>query len=199
MTEHPIPNRDEPRRSADGEIRQPSAIADTADAPAMSPPLRHDAETTDCLRLWLRLLATTNTIERELARRLRQRFQCSLARFDLLAQLDKAEGSLTMGELSARLMVSNGNVTGLVRRLVSEGLVQQEPDPHDRRMLRVRLTPSGRRLFSAMARAHAGWVRALLERMSREERDRLAVLLARLRGAVGTTAPAAGESSHDSR
>ncbi len=54
---------------------------------------------------------------------LRETFDITLPRFDLLAQLDRAPDGMTMGELSDRLMVSNGNVTGLAERLVSEGLV----------------------------------------------------------------------------
>ena len=67
------------------------------------------------LRLWLRLLTCTTLIEGEVRRRLRQEFDVTLPRFDLMAQLDKAPGGMTLGELSRRMMVSNGNVTGLVR------------------------------------------------------------------------------------
>src|ERR1700738_5660109 len=62
------------------------------------------------LRLWLRLLTCTTLIEGEVRRRLRQEFDVTLPRFDLMAQLDKAPGGMTLGELSRRVMVSNGNV-----------------------------------------------------------------------------------------
>ena len=63
----------------------------------------------------------------------------------------RAPGGLTMGQLSRRLMVSNGNVTGLIDRLVGEGLVIREPDPQDRRIQRVALTKSGTAAFAKMA------------------------------------------------
>ncbi len=144
--------------------------------------LDHPPETAARLRLWLRLLATTTRIERELARRLRRRFGCSLARFDLMAQLEREPQGLTMSRLSERLMVTNGNVTGLVRRLVEDGLAVREPDPTDRRLQRVRLTERGRERFYEMARAHAAWVDELLGGLDAEARDGLMGLLERLGG-----------------
>ncbi len=143
----------------------------------------HDARTAELLRLWLRLLGTTMTIERELAQRMRQRFGCSLARFDLMAQLAKSREGLTMGELSRRLMVTNGNVTGLVRRLVEEGLVARRSDPGDRRLQRVRLTEEGLALFGRMAAVHGQWVTELLGDLTAEERRALSALLARVKAA----------------
>ncbi len=143
----------------------------------------HDAEAAELLRLWLRLLGTTMLIERELAQRLRQRFGCSLARFDLMAQLAKSPEGLTMSALSKRLMVTNGNVTGLVRRLVEEGLVARRTDPGDRRLQRVRITSEGLVLFGRMAAAHGRWVAELLGDLSAEERRTLSALLARVKAA----------------
>ncbi len=150
---------------------------------AGSPISPHDVRTAELLRLWLRLLGTTMTIERELAQRMRQRFGCSLARFDLMAQLAKSPEGLTMGELSRRLMVTNGNVTGLVRRLVEEGLVARRSDPGDRRLQRVRLTEEGLALFGRMAVVHGQWVTELLGELSAEERRSLSALLARVKAA----------------
>lgn len=115
---------------------------------------RHEPE----LRLWLRMLTCTTMIEGEVRTRLRDAFDVTLPRFDLMAALDRAPEGLAMGELSRRLMVSNGNVTGVVDRLVAEGLVVREPSPHDRRSAVVRLTAAGRRQFRAMAAAHEGWI-----------------------------------------
>jgi DNA-binding MarR family transcriptional regulator len=112
----------------------------------------------DELRLWLRLLTCTTLIEGEVRRRLRTDFDVTLPRFDLMAQLDKTPDGMTLGELSSRMMVSNGNVTGLVERLVADRLIARKPAPNDRRAQIVRLTPAGRRAFRAMARAHEGWI-----------------------------------------
>lgn len=141
----------------------------------------HDRETAELLRLWLRLLGTVGAIERELAKRLRQRFDCSLARFDLLAQLDRNPDGLTMSGLGQHLMVSNGNVTGLVRRLEREGLVTREAVAGDRRLQRVRATAEGQMLFARMAREHGAWVRELLGHLAPAERNALTHLLHRLR------------------
>ena len=84
------------------------------------------------LRLWLRLLTCSGLVERTVRRRLRQEFAATLPRFDLMAALERAPAGLTMGELSQRLKVSNGNVTGVVERLVREGQVERTALPNRR-------------------------------------------------------------------
>jgi DNA-binding MarR family transcriptional regulator len=144
------------------------------------------------LRLWLRLLATTNLVERELRRRLAARFSSTLPRFDLMAQLAKAPGDgLTLGEISRRMMVTNGNVTGLVDRLVEAGQVERRPTPGDRRAQRIVLTEAGRALFAAMAAEHGRWVAELLSGVSPAERDALMGLLARVKAGAAPVKDAA--------
>lgn len=110
------------------------------------------------LRLWLRLLTLTQLIERDLRTHLREQFDTSLARFDLMAQLERVPEGLRMSELSRRMMVTGGNVTSLTDQLVAEKLVERVPVPGDRRSRRVRLTPAGREHFSAMATLHEDWI-----------------------------------------
>ncbi len=110
------------------------------------------------LRLWLRLLTCTTLIENDVRRRLREEFDLTLPRFDLLAQLDRTPNGMTLGELSQRMMVSNGNITGLVDRLVEQGLIRKKPSPTDRRVQIVSLTAEGRKSFRVMARSNADWV-----------------------------------------
>jgi len=117
-------------------------------------PHDHKAE----LRLWLRLLTCTNLMEAEIRKRLRERFDTTLPRFDLMAQLYRTEDGMLLGELSQRMMVSNGNVTGLVDRLVQEGLIERQVTETDRRAARVRMTARGRSVFSEMAEAHGDWI-----------------------------------------
>jgi len=131
------------------------------------------------LRLWLRLLSCATLIENEVRRRLRDSFDITLPRFDLMAQLDKTQGGMKLGELSQRLMVSNGNITGLVDRLVVQGLIDRQPAPNDRRAQLVRLTAEGRRSFRAMAAAHEAWVAELFDGLTTSERDTLMRLLGR--------------------
>lgn len=121
------------------------------------------------LRVWLRLLTCTNMIDGHVRSRLRRDFGTTLPRFDLMAQLDRAPDGLTMGELSRRLMVSNGNVTGLIDRLVGEGLVLRRRAPGDRRSQIVRLTDEGKRAFDRMTPAHQAWVEELLAGLGRRE------------------------------
>ena len=133
------------------------------------------------LRLWLRLLTCTNLIEAEVRRRLRDEFGITLARFDILAQLERAPGGLAMGQLSRRLMVSNGNVTGLINRLVSEGLVAREPAVHDKRTQIVRLTEAGKQAFSEMVPVHMDWVHGMVGHLDAQDITELLDLLARLK------------------
>ena len=142
------------------------------------------------LKLWLRLLTCTTLIEREVRQRLRERFETTIARFDLLSQLDRAPRGLTMGELSTRLMVTNGNVTGLTDALVSEGLVSRSTEPGDRRSLRIRLTAAGKRFFDSMTPVHEQWVDALMAGMTRAEMAHLLELLGKLKQSLAAAGAA---------
>ncbi len=133
------------------------------------------------LRVWLRLLTCSTLIERQVRQRLREQFDITLPRFDLLAQLDRAPDGLTMGTLSRRLMVSNGNVTGLIDRLVAEGLVERQPAPGDRRAQFVRMTQHGKRAFDQMTPAHAAWIDEMFGGLSRSDKTALYQLLGRLK------------------
>lgn len=143
----------------------------------------HDGHKTE-LRLWLRLLTCTTLIESTVRQRLRTRFDVTLPRFDLMAQLDRHPQGLTMGELSRRMMVSAGNVTGLADRMEREGLVARSPHPGDRRTLLIRLTDAGRAAFAEMARAHEDWIAELLSDLAPADLDRMMDLLARTKASV---------------
>jgi len=145
-----------------------------------------DSDGKSRLRLWLRLLTCSGLVERAVRRRLRQEFAATLPRFDLMAALDRAPDGLTMGELSVRLKVSNGNVTGVVERLVREALVERTALPTDRRSYRVALTAAGRTAFATMAARHADWIDRLLGDLSDGEIEQLMGLLGRLRRTVET-------------
>jgi DNA-binding MarR family transcriptional regulator len=145
-----------------------------------TPPHDHRDE----LRLWLRLLTCATLIEGEVRGRLRTRFDVTLPRFDLMAQLERAPQGLTLGELSQRMMVSNGNITGLVERLVETGHVQRIPHATDRRIAYVRLTADGLAAFAEMAREHAGWIAALFAGVPQGELVTLLDGLGRLKQAV---------------
>jgi DNA-binding MarR family transcriptional regulator len=142
------------------------------------------------LRLWLRLLTCSTLIDRRVRRGLRDRFDITLPRFDLLAQLDRAPDGLSLSELSRRLMVSNGNVTGLVERLVGEGLIESRAQKGDRRAQLVRLSAAGKRAFDAMTPIHEAWIADMLRSLDRRDMAELYRLLGKLKGAVAASAEA---------
>ena len=133
------------------------------------------------LRLWLRMLACTNLIENHIRSKLRTEFDITLPRFDLMAQLERAPQGLKMGELSKRMMVTGGNVTGITDQLVAEKLVVREDSPKDRRAYIVKLTSEGRRSFRKMAESHERWVVDLFSGMDEKPRRELYDLLATLK------------------
>jgi DNA-binding MarR family transcriptional regulator len=134
------------------------------------------------LRLWLRLLSCTSEIEGRIRQSLQSRFDTTLPRFDLMAQLERAPQGLRMSELSQRMMVTGGNVTGITDGLEKEGLVAREVDLSDRRVYRVKLTAEGRRRFRRMAAEHEQWVIKLFGPLSAEKKRLLMELLGELKG-----------------
>ncbi len=151
-----------------------------AETKVMEAPADHRDE----LRLWLRLLTCSTLIETEIRRKLQREFGFTLPRFDLLAQLDKAENGLVLGEVSKRLMVSAGNVTAIVERLQASGHVTRSPAPHDRRVQVIRMTSLGRSAFDAMAERHAAWIGAMFAGVGRRDTAALMALLAKLKASV---------------
>jgi DNA-binding MarR family transcriptional regulator len=138
------------------------------------------------LRLWLRLLTCTTLIEGEIRRRLRKQFGETLPRFDLMAQLERAPRGLKMSELSQRMMVTGGNVTGITDGLEKDGLVVREVDPTDRRVFYVKLSAEGQRQFRRMAAEHEQWVIELFEGMSMKHKNQLVELLGELKQNIRT-------------
>jgi DNA-binding MarR family transcriptional regulator len=157
-----------------------STIPLDAETRVVERPADHETE----LRLWLRLLTCTTLIEGEIRRRLRDTFDVTLPRFDLMAQLDKAPSGMTLGELSQRMMVSNGNVTGLAERLVAQGLLERRASPNDRRVQLVSLTGEGRRAFRVMARTHADWIAEIFADLSGTDMEALMRLLAKAKASA---------------
>jgi DNA-binding MarR family transcriptional regulator len=137
------------------------------------------------VRVWLRLLSCTIAIEKEVQRRFTARGM-TLPRFDVLAALDRNTDGLTMGALSERLLVSNGNVTGLVKKLVADGLVEMRKMPGDRRSSIVRLTPEGQQQFSRLARSHSDWIDQMLGDLNFTQRERLYVALGVLKLSIAS-------------
>jgi DNA-binding MarR family transcriptional regulator len=140
------------------------------------------------LRLWLRLLTCTTLIEGEVRSRLRARFDVTLPRFDLMAQLDKAPEGMTLSDVSKRMMVSNGNVTGLVERLVVSGHLDRRTSVTDRRVQMIRLTKVGRAEFRRMAAEHETWIADMFAELTPKEVRELMRLLAKAKGSAQMSA-----------
>jgi DNA-binding MarR family transcriptional regulator len=139
------------------------------------------------LRLWLRLLSCTVRIENKVRLRLRQDFNTTLPRFDLMAQLERSAGGLRMSELSKRLMVSGGNVTGITDQLEREGLVVRTACPGDRRAFTVKLTETGLKRFREMAARHESWIIELLGGLRKDEKETLITELGKLKSHINRT------------
>ena len=129
------------------------------------------------LRLWLRLLSCTTRVEDKIRQKLRESFDITLPRFDLMAQLERHPDGLSMGELSRRMMVTGGNITTIVDQLEKEKLVLREVGANDRRSFTVKLTQAGKDAFTDMAIAHEAWVADMFEGLSSDQQSQLYTLL----------------------
>ena len=146
----------------------------------------HDGEDSKSrLRLWISLLRSSRRIEIEIKERLRVEFNATLPRFDVMAALFRKADGMMMSELSRSLMVSNGNVTGIVDRLVKDGLVIRSQRDGDRRTWIIRLTKTGTQYFEKMAKAHEGWIDELLAIYSPDEAEKIISALSNLNSNKG--------------
>lgn len=136
------------------------------------------------LRLWLRLLTCSTEIEKKIRGNMTREFGLTLPRFDILSALDRHPDGLTMSEISTLLMVSNGNVTGLVDRLVQEELVEREAMEHDRRVYRITMTKAGKVAFRMMAIRHEEWLDDMFAELAKDDIEHLLELLTKLRLSV---------------
>jgi len=141
----------------------------------------------ESLRTWLRLLSCETVIEQHLRTLLRQNFSVTLPQFDVLSELERAGDPLTMSQLSKELMVSNGNVTGVIDRLEKTGFAKRVRAEHDRRVQFIELTSKGRKEFNKMASRHEKWVADLLSDLSMNEMDQLQNLLIKARQSVSSS------------
>lgn len=144
------------------------------------------------LRVWLQLLGLTTIIEKKIRRRLSKEFETTLPRFDVLATLEHAHGKMTMGELSRHLLVSKGNVTGVVANLVEQGLVKKENSTEDRRTQYLSLTPHGAHEFEKLAKAHQGWIEDLFSGLEEKSMAGLLEKLGQLKTSLTTNAKGEG-------
>jgi len=129
------------------------------------------------LRLWIRLLRASRFIEAVTRERFKTQFEMTLPRFDVMAALYRQPDGMLMSEIARFLIVSNGNVTGIVDRLVAEGFVARSQRNGDRRTSFITLTRRGRTAFEAMAQAHDHWIDELLGGVSARDAEQLSAKL----------------------
>ncbi|HJD44138.1 MAG TPA: MarR family transcriptional regulator [Candidatus Paenalcaligenes intestinipullorum] len=144
---------------------EPTAFPDLESR--ISPDDHHD------LHLWLRMQSCSTLIVNELRTRLRQNFQTTLPRFDLMAQLSQNQAGMKMSDLSRQMMVTNGNITGIVDQLEKEGLIERIRPLNDRRSSLIRLTPTGQQSYQTMAAAHQQWLNELFVALPEQSRQHL--------------------------
>ena len=140
----------------------------------------------EAIRTWLRLLSCETVIEQRLRSQLRNHFSVTLPQFDVLSELERAGTQMTMSELSNNLMVSNGNVTGVIDRLEKNGYVTRTRADHDRRVQFIGLTEKGLREFDAMAHSHEAWLNELFSELSLNDMASLQTLLLKTRDSATT-------------
>src|ERR1700739_944340 len=141
------------------------------------PAARPESDSKARLRLWIRLLRASRLIESVARERLKSQFSATLPRFDVMAALYRKPDRMLMSESSRFLMVANGNVTGIVDRLVSDGLVARAQRNGDRRTSFISLTRKGRAAFAEMAAAHEAWVDELLGGLSARDAEQMSAKL----------------------
>lgn len=173
-------------------IRRNAAALPCRDTAPVDLETRATKDDHQALRLWLRLLCCTMRVENHVRSGLRQEFSTTLPRFDLMAQLERYPAGLRMSDLSKRLMVSGGNVTGITDQLEREGFVVRTLDQGDRRAITVRLTSAGLKRFREMAASHEQWIVELLSGLSQEDKQTMLGTLSKLKSHLsGVTTPAA--------
>ncbi len=138
----------------------------------------------NALRAWLMLLKTCNEMQRFTNSRLQTGFQTSLSRFDVLANLDQAGGTLSIGNLADRLIASSGNISRLLDRMIDDGLIERRTNPQDRRVNDISMTARGRRLFRRMASNHEQWVDSIFSSINNEDIVELLRHLSSVRGNI---------------
>jgi DNA-binding MarR family transcriptional regulator len=149
--------------------------------------------TRESVRTHLRIATCYNLLMREARRRVVNRWNLTLPQFEVLAELARADaGGFTFVELSRLLLVTSGNLTGIVDRLEDQRLVDRRPDGKDRRVIRVALTDKGRRATSHMLPAHAADIEEILSFMPRAALSELSELLGRLRDGLHARAALGG-------
>ena len=134
-------------------------------------------------RAWVQTLRVTQLVERQIVAVL-TRHGLTLPQFDVIATLRFSEG-VTQQELAKRLLVTKGNVTGVLDRLEALDWVERRPDPQDRRANRLHLTAAGRRKIGQVMPEHDAVMLAVMKGVSDADVKTLRKVLGEIERAVG--------------
>jgi DNA-binding MarR family transcriptional regulator len=144
--------------------------------------IRHPA-----LLAWLHLIRITSKVDRRASERLAdEAFDLTVAQFDVLAKLSAQQG-MTQQDLAERLLVTKGNVCGLIDRLSAKGLVKRCDNPGDRRSNCLFLTEAGQQLIEQAIPAHEALIVEQFSALSEEEQQALHGLLRRVDRSLGSS------------
>ncbi len=146
--------------------------------------LKHIPREKEGLRLWLRIVSCSQMVEQEVRSMLRDKYDSTLPRFELLSALDRVPDGLSMGELSSWLMVTKGNVTGIAERLSEDGFIKRSPTPTDRRSFCVTLTPKGKKVYKEMEEDYESLLDKLFTDVSLDDSDTFTGVLAKVKEVV---------------
>lgn len=154
--------------------------------PAVQASARLPRETSKLsLRVWLQLMKCSKAMESMVGARLRQKYNQSLGRYDILSQLYRIDSDwIAVGELARHVLAASGNITAVLDRMEQEDLIERRPSPSDRRSYQVQMTSTGKHLFRRMTRDHAIWVDEALASLPNSEKETLIALLSSTRQAM---------------
>jgi DNA-binding MarR family transcriptional regulator len=146
--------------------------------------LQHIPRDKEGLRLWLRIVSCSQMVEQEVRTMLRDKFETTLPRFEMLSALDRVPDGLSMGELSSWLMVTKGNVTGIAERLSEDGFIKRNPTPTDRRSFCVTLTPKGKKEYKEMEEEYEALLDKIFGEVTLDDSDMFTGVLAKVKEVV---------------
>ncbi len=134
------------------------------------------------LSAWEALLRLHRTATAELDAELQEAVGLSLDEYDILHQLRPGGGEgMRMTDLTAATLLARSSCSRLVDGLAAAGLVERQPDPDDRRAVRVRLRPAGRRVVRRAGAVHVrGISRYVEDRLESRDVGELARILGEL-------------------
>jgi MarR family transcriptional regulator, organic hydroperoxide resistance regulator len=141
-------------------------------------PVLKDEPRSGEFQVWVTFARVYSRLERRVAHALGA-YGLSMAQFDVLATLAHGEG-ITQQELAERLLVTKGNVVGLIDRVSTAGWVERRADPEDRRANRLYLTEAGRQLLLAVWPGHVADVEAAFGKLAKGELRQMHEWLERL-------------------